>query len=73
MTVMYHTLTGRLKKPRTNPKKLEHNIDKPETDLKNTYFNINVNDNEIDDKNNEEAVHPSGDLTNDNNNNIGDE
>ena len=56
------------KKPETNPKKLEFNIDKSETDLKKIDFNINVNGNEINDMNNKEAVHPSGGLADDNNN-----
>ena len=50
----------------------EFNINKPETDLKKTDFNINVNDYAINDINNKEAVHPSGDLTDDNGSNIED-
>ena len=60
------------KTPEANPKKLKFNINKPETDLKKIDFNINVNDDEINDMNNEEAVHPSGDLTDDNDSNIED-
>ena len=51
------------KTPEAHPKKLEFNIDKPETGLKKTDLNINVNDDEIDDMNDEEVVHPSDDLT----------
>ena len=58
------------KAPETNPKKLEINIDKPEIDLKTIDFNININDDKIDDINNKEAVHPNDDLTDDNNSNI---
>ena len=58
------------KTPEAHPKKLEFNIDKPETDLKKIDFNINVSDNEIDDMNDKEVVHPSGDLTNDDYSNI---
>ena len=60
------------KKHETHPKKLEFNIDKPETGLKKIDFNTNVSNNEIDDMNNIEAVHPSGDLTNDDYSNIED-
>ena len=60
------------KTPEANPKKLEFNIDKTETNLKKIDLNINVNDNEINDMNNQEALHPSGDIPNDNNNNIED-
>ena len=49
-----------------HPKKIEFNINKPETDLKKIDFNIYVNDNEIDDMNDKEVVHPSDDLTDDN-------
>ena len=45
-----------------HPKKLEFNINKPETGLKKIDFNINVNDDEIDDMNDKEAVHSSNDL-----------
>ena len=48
-----------------HPKKLEFNMDKPETGLKKIDFNINVTDDEIDDMNNKEVVHPSDDLTDD--------
>ena len=51
-------------------KKLEFNIDKPETDLKKIDFNINVNTDEINDMNNEEAVHPNNDITDNDYNNI---
>ena len=60
------------KTPEIHPKKLEFNIDKPETGLKKIDFNINVNVNEIDDMNNEKVFHPSGDLTNDDYSNIED-
>ena len=60
------------KTPEANSKKLEFNIDKTETNLKKIDLNINVNDNEINNMINQEAVHPSGDITNDNNNNIED-
>ena len=58
------------KTPETHPKKLEFNIDKPETGLKKIDFNIITNNNEIDDMNNNEIVHPSDDLTDDMYNNI---
>ena len=58
------------KTPEAHPKKLEFNINKPETDLKKIDFNINVNDDEINDMNNEEAVHPSDDITDDDYSNI---
>ena len=51
---------------------LEFNINKPKTGLKNIDSNINVNAVEIDDMNNKEVVHPSGDLTDDDHNNIED-
>ena len=51
-------------------KKLEFNIDKSKTNLKKIDFNINVNNNEINDMNDEEAVHPSDDLTDDDYSNI---
>ena len=57
------------KTPGTHPKKLEFNIDKPETDLKKIDFNINVNDDEIDDMNDEEVVHSSDNLADDSYNN----
>ena len=47
------------------PKKLEYNIDKPETGLKKINFNIIVNNNEIDDMNNNKTVCPSDDLADD--------
>ena len=53
------------KTPETHPKKVEFNNDKPETGLKNKDFNTNVNDDEIDDMNDKEVVHPSDDLTDD--------
>ena len=53
------------KTPEANPKKLEFSINKPETDLKKIDFNINVSDDEINDMNNKEAVHPNSDLTDD--------
>ena len=48
-----------------NPKKLEFNIDNPETELKKIDFNINVSNDEIDNMNDKEAIHLSGNLTND--------
>ena len=51
---------------------LEFNIYKPETGLKKIDSNINVIDNEIDDMNDEEVVHPSDDLTDDDYSNIED-
>ena len=60
------------KTPEANPKKLEFNIDKPETGLKKIDFNFNVSGDEIDDMNNEEAVHPSGYLSDDDYSNIED-
>ena len=56
----------------THLKKLEFNIDKYETGLKNIDSNINAIDNEIDDMNDKEVVHPSDDLTDDDYNNIED-
>ena len=53
------------KKPETDLKKIEFNIDKPETGLKKIDFNITTNNNEIDDMNDDEIVHPSDDLDND--------
>ena len=58
------------KTPEANPKKLKLSINKPETNLKKIDFNINVNNDEIDDKNHKEATHPGYDLTDDNDNNI---
>ena len=49
----------------THPKKLEFNIDKSETGLKKIDININVNDDQLDDMNDEETAHLSGDLTDD--------
>ena len=60
------------KTPERYQKKLEFNIEKPETGLKKIYFNINVNNNEIDDMNHKKIVHPSNDLTNDDYSNIED-
>ena len=60
------------KTPATNPKKVEFNINKPETDLKKIELNINVNNNEIDDMNNTETVYLNDGLADDNNNNIED-
>ena len=53
------------KTPETHPKKLKFNIEKSETSLKKIDFNINVNNNEIDDMNNNKIVHPSDDLADD--------
>ena len=50
------------KTPETHSKKIEFNIDKPETGLKKIDFNIINNNNEIDDMNDDEIVHPSDDL-----------
>ena len=47
------------------PKKLESNIDKLETGLKKIDFNSSVNDDEIDNMDNKEAVHSSDGLTDD--------
>ena len=60
------------KTPEANLMKWEFNIDKPETDLKKIGFNINVNEDKTNDMNDEEAVHPSNDLTNDDYSNIED-
>ena len=60
------------KTPETNPKKLKSNINKPDIDLEKIDFNIDVKANEIDDKNKKKAVHPSGDLIDNNDSNIGD-
>ena len=49
--------------PEAHPKKLEFNIDKPETGLKKIDFNININDDKINDMNKEKVVHPSEDIT----------
>ena len=51
------------KTPEPHPKKLEINIDKPETALKKIDFNINVNNDETNDINSKEVVHPNDDLT----------
>ena len=53
------------KTPETPSKKLEYNIDKPETGLKKMYFNIITNNDEIDDINNNNMVCHSKNLTND--------
>ena len=45
------------KKPESDLKKIKFNINKSETDLKKIEFNIYVNDYEIDDMNNNKAVH----------------
>ena len=60
------------KTPEAHPKKLEFSIDKSETDLKKIDFNINDNDDEIDDMNDKEEVYPSDDLTDHECSNIGD-
>ena len=66
ITVTHPVLTGKLENtPAAHPKKLEFNIDKPDTDLKKIDFNISVSDNEIYDMNNQETVHLSDDLTDD--------
>ena len=56
--------------PETHSKKIEFNIDKPETGLKKIYLNIITNNDEINDMNNNEIVHPNDDLANDVYNNI---
>ena len=58
------------KTPEIHSKKLEFNIDKPETSLKKIDFNIINNNDEIDDMNGNKMVHPSNDLTDDVYNNI---
>ena len=60
------------KTPETHSKKIEFNIDKPETGLKKIDFNIINNNDEIDDMNDDEMVHPSDDLTDDDYSNIED-
>ena len=60
------------KTPEAHPEKLEFNINKPGIDLKKIDFNINVKDDRIDDMNNEETVHPSDDLTDNDYSNIED-
>ena len=54
----------------THPKKLEFNINKPETGLKKIYFNIIVNNDAIDDINDHKIVHPNDSLADDVYNNI---
>ena len=49
----------------THSKKLEFNIDKPKTGLKNIDFNIITNKNEVDDMNDDKMAYPSDNLTND--------
>ena len=58
------------KTPETHSKKIEFNIDKPETGLKKINFNIITNNDEIDNMNGDEMVHPSDDLADDMYNNI---
>ena len=58
------------KTPEIHLKKLEFNIDKPETSLKKIDSNIINNNDEIDNMNDNKMVHPSNDLTNDMYNNI---
>ena len=58
------------KTSKAHPKKLEFNINKPEINLKKIDFNMNVNDNKIDDMNDEEAIYPSDDITDDDYNTI---
>ena len=53
------------KRSEAHPKKLEFNIDKLEIDLKMIDFNINVNDDGIDDHERQKVVHLSDDLTDD--------
>ena len=54
----------------THSKKIEFNINKPETGLKKIDFNVITNNNEINDMNNNEIVHPSDDLADNMYNNI---
>ena len=49
----------------TPSKKLEFNIDKPETGLKKTDFNIITNNNEINDMNDDTRKHSNNDLLDD--------
>ena len=58
--------------PEAHLKKLEFNINTPETGLKKIDFNTNFNDDEIDDMNDEEVVHPSDEITDDDYSNIED-
>ena len=58
------------KTPERHSKKIEFNIDRPETGLKKIDLNIITNNDEIDDMNNDEIVHPSDDLADDMYNNI---
>ena len=53
------------KTPDTYQKKLKFDINRPEKGLKNIYFNISVNNNEIDDMNDDEIVHSIDDLVDD--------
>ena len=53
------------KTPETPQKRLEFNINKPETGLKKKDFNIIPNSNEIDDMNDDNMVCHSDNLTND--------
>ena len=54
----------------TYSKKLEFNIDKPETGLMKIDFNIIVNNDEINDLNDNKIVYPNDDLADDVHNNI---
>ena len=58
------------KTPETPSKKLEFNIDKSETGLRNTDFNSITNNDEIDDMNNDKMVCHSDNPTSDMYNNI---
>ena len=58
------------KTPETYSKKIDFNIDKLETGLKKINFNIITNNDEINDMNDNEMVHPSDDLADDMYNNI---
>ena len=58
------------KTPETHSKKLEFNIDKPLTGLKKIYFNIITINDEINDMNDDEMVHPNDYLADNMYNNI---
>ena len=58
------------KTPKTHPKKLEFDIDKPETGLKKIDLNIIANNDEINDMNDDKIFHPSDNLADDVYNNI---
>ena len=71
ITVIPHVLNWEIQKTsKTHSKKLDFNIDKPETSLKKIDFNIINNFDEIDDKNDNIMEFSSNDLTDDVQNNI---